>query len=133
MEKKQSRQFALMFVDDEISILTSLKRVFRKSPYDLYTAQNGVEALEVLKSTPIDAALVDLLMPQMNGMEVFESLCRDESTKGIPVIMVTGIREKAGINFNIKDMEKLYGEKPKGYIEKPVVPRELVKKVKKFL
>ena len=63
----------------------------------------------------------------------FENLCKDKSTKGIPVIMVTGIREKVGIDFDLKDMEKLYGAKPQGYVEKPVVPRELIKKVKKYL
>ena len=72
-------------------------------------------------------------MPKMDGFEVFENLCKDSSTKGIPVIMVTGIREKVGIAFDIDDMEKLYGAKPRGYLEKPIAPRKLVKMVKENL
>ena len=110
MEKKQSRQFALMFVDDEISILTSLKRVFRKSPYDLYTAQNGVEALEVLKSTPIDAALVDLLMPQMNGMELLEQMRSDYPW--VRVVILTG-------SGGVQDAVKAIKLGAVDFIEKP--------------
>jgi DNA-binding NtrC family response regulator len=88
MEKKQPRQFALMLVDDETSILSSLKRVFHRSPYDLYTAQNGVEALEILKNTPIDAALIDLLMPEMTGMELLERMQTEYPS--VRVVILTG-------------------------------------------
>ena len=88
MEKKQPRQFALMLVDDETSILSSLKRVFRRAPYDLYTAQNGVEALDILKNKPIDAALIDLLMPEMTGMELLERMQTEYPS--VRVVILTG-------------------------------------------
>jgi DNA-binding NtrC family response regulator len=88
MEMKQERRFALLLVDDEPNILTALKRVFRKSPYDLYTAENGLAALQLLKQIPIDAALVDLMMPEMNGMELLAQM--RNAYPHIMVVILTG-------------------------------------------
>jgi DNA-binding NtrC family response regulator len=74
MELKPERRFALLLVDDEPTILMTLKRVFRQCPYDLHVAENGLAALQVLEQTPIDAALIDLMMPKMDGMELLDRL-----------------------------------------------------------
>jgi CheY-like chemotaxis protein len=74
MELNPERRFSLLLVDDEPTILFTLKRVFRNFPYDLHTAENGMAALKVLEQTPVDAALIDLMMPMMNGMELLEHL-----------------------------------------------------------
>lgn len=88
METKQERRFALLLVGDEPNILTALKRLFRNSSYDLYTAENGLAALQVLKQIPIDAALVDLMMPEMNGMELLAQM-RD-AYPHVMVVILTG-------------------------------------------
>ncbi|RJQ78553.1 MAG: sigma-54-dependent Fis family transcriptional regulator [Desulfobacteraceae bacterium] len=88
METNQERRFALLLVDDEPMILSTLKRVFRNFPYDLHTAENGRVALQVLKQTPIDAALVDLMMPEMNGMELLAEM--RNSYPHVWVVILTG-------------------------------------------
>ena len=81
-------QFSLLLVDDEPAILSSLKRVFRKSPYDIHTAENGIVAMEILRRTRIDAALVDLKMPEMNGMQLLTEI--KTNWPFIHVVILTG-------------------------------------------
>ena len=130
-EKMSSKK--VLIIDDEQDCIEYASTILKKEGISSIFAVNGEEGLDKAKKEKPDLIILDVQMPKMDGMEVFENLCKDESTKGIPVIMVTGIREKVGIDFNLRDMEKLYGEKPQGYVEKPVVPRELLKKVKKYL
>ncbi|MGD9223492.1 MAG: response regulator, partial [Desulfobacteraceae bacterium] len=74
MSRNQQRKFSLLLVDDEPAILASLKRVFRKAPYDIHTAANGIAALKILEHTRIDATLVDLKMPEMDGMQLLSEI-----------------------------------------------------------
>ena len=88
MEFVPERRFALLLVDDEPTILSTLKRVFRNYPYDLHTAEDGLAALQVLGEMPIDAALIDLMMPRMNGMQLLAELRR--SYPHIQAMILTG-------------------------------------------
>jgi DNA-binding NtrC family response regulator len=88
MDNVESRQFSLVLVDDEPAILASLKRVFRKAPYEIHTAENGHLALELLQATKVDAALVDLKMPEMDGMELLARI--REQWPWIQVVILTG-------------------------------------------
>ncbi|MCJ8501738.1 sigma-54-dependent transcriptional regulator [Desulfatitalea alkaliphila] len=88
MESNQNRRFALLLVDDEPAVLAALKRVFRKAPYVLHAAENGQAALEILRRTPIDAALVDLMMPEMDGMTLLSQMQAKWPT--VRVVILTG-------------------------------------------
>jgi DNA-binding NtrC family response regulator len=88
MDNVESHQFSLMLVDDEPAVLASLKRVFRKAPYKIYTAENGRLALELLQEIKIDAALVDLKMPEMNGLELLEQIRKQ--WPWVQVVILTG-------------------------------------------
>ena len=94
MHDGENRQFSLLLVDDEPAILAALKRIFRKAPYQIHTAENGKAALEVLEQTPIHAALIDLKMPEMDGMELLE--CMRDRWPWVKVVMLTafgGVKE----------------------------------------
>ncbi|MCP4749179.1 MAG: sigma-54-dependent Fis family transcriptional regulator [Desulfobacteraceae bacterium] len=88
MQSHQQRLFSLLIVDDEVEILTSLRRVFRKSPYNIYTAQSGESGLEVLHNNHIDAALVDLKMARMDGLTFLENVRKQ--WPAIKVVILTG-------------------------------------------
>ncbi len=88
MERNGKHNFSLLLVDDEATILSSLKRVFRQASYDLHTAQDGETALEILEKTRIDAALVDLMMPGMSGMELLVNI--RQRWPAVKVIILTG-------------------------------------------
>jgi DNA-binding NtrC family response regulator len=74
MGQNLQHRFSLLLVDDEPALLKSLKRVFCKSPFDIHTAQNGYAAMEILSNIRIDAALIDLKMPGMDGMQLLAKI-----------------------------------------------------------
>ena len=120
----------VLLIDDEQDSIEFVSTILKTEGISSIFALNGEEGLDKAKKEKPDLIILDIQMPKMDGFEVFENLCKDNSTKGIPVIMLSGIHEKIGIEFNLKAMEKLYGKKPDGYLEKPFVPRELIRMVK---
>lgn len=64
----------ILFVDDEESILSSLKRVVSKLDVEVFTAQSGELALQLLDKTPVDVVVSDMKMPKMNGNELLEKI-----------------------------------------------------------
>ncbi len=126
-------QTKVLIVDDESDNITFVETVLKKEGFTVISAGDGMEGFEKAVAELPDLIVLDVQMPKMNGFEVFEKLRQEGSTKQIPVIMLTGIREKVGIGFNAEDMKEYYGEKPNGYVEKPISPEELVKVVKENL
>jgi DNA-binding NtrC family response regulator len=88
MDSVEKPQFSLMLVDDEPAILSALKRIFRKAPYKIHTAENGHSALDLLQEFRIDAALVDLKMPEMSGLELLEQIRKQ--WPWVQVVILTG-------------------------------------------
>lgn len=85
----------ILIVDDEQNILNSLKRLFRKEPYEILTATNGEEGLEILDQRPVDLIISDLKMPQMNGIEFLK---RAKEKNSVPLrIMLTGHADLKGV------------------------------------
>lgn len=70
-------------------------------------------------------------MPGQSGFDVFYSLRNDKLTKDIPIVMLTGVADKAGLRFFKDDMKKYFGSEPVEYIEKPLDPSVLLSTVKK--
>ena len=80
--------FTLLIVDDDISILESLKRLFYKNGYRILLAENGKKGLEIIKSTHVDLMLLDLKMPGMDGFEVLDRAIKFNPS--LKVIILTG-------------------------------------------
>jgi DNA-binding NtrC family response regulator len=116
MDMDQKRQFSLLLVDDEPSILSTLNRIFRKAPYQIHTAENGRAALEVLERHPIDAALVDLKMPQMDGMELLAKM--HEQWPHVRVVILTG---HGGVQEAVKAIQMGAVD----FLQKPFEPERL--------
>lgn len=64
----------LLFVDDEANILSSLKRLFRPCGYRIFTAESGVQALEIMQRETVDLVISDMRMPEMNGAQFLEQV-----------------------------------------------------------
>jgi len=80
--------FALV-VDDSLSARRSLAQVIKDAGYDVRTAKDGLEAVDIIKKKIPDILLVDLEMPRMNGMELSSHIRNNLETADIPIIMVT--------------------------------------------
>ncbi|TLU82843.1 MAG: response regulator [Chlorobium sp.] len=71
---KDRSEIAILFVDDELDILSSLNRFLRREPYMKMFAENGQKALELLESNDISIVVSDLRMPEMNGLELISEV-----------------------------------------------------------
>ena len=93
--------FTILVVDDEISTLNSLKRLFRKTGYRILLAEDGRKGLELLESTQVDLMLLDLKMPGMDGFEVLERAL--ECRPALKIIIQTG---HGGVQEAVKAVQK---------------------------
>ena len=85
---------ALLIVDDnEDNRYTLARRLNREGFTNLTTANNGREALDLLLSKPFDLVLLDVMMPDLNGIEVLEQLKSSPGLRNIPVIMISALGE----------------------------------------
>jgi len=80
----------ILIVDDD-AINRKLVAIFLKKigEFELIEAENGLEALNIIKSTHIDFVFLDVQMPVMNGIDLLKILQEDESFKNIPVVVLT--------------------------------------------
>jgi DNA-binding response OmpR family regulator len=116
----------ILVVDDEDEILELLDFNLRQAGFNVLKASDGKTALAQARSNQPDLIVLDLLLPEMDGTEVFKTLRQDRATTHIPVIMLTAkateIDRIVGLELGADD-----------YVTKPFSPRELVLRVKKLL
>ena len=85
---------AILVVDDNEDNCYTLTRRLKRQGYDnVATAGHGREALELLAARPFDLVLLDVMMPDMNGYEVLETMKADPALRGIPVVMISALDE----------------------------------------
>jgi len=77
----------ILVIDDERSIRNTLREILEYEKFKVYDAENGIEGLEILKEKSFDVILLDIKMPQMDGIEVLENILKKYDT---PVIMISG-------------------------------------------
>ncbi len=114
-----SRQFRILAVDDEKRILTFLKSKLKASGYEVLTAADGKEALELAHAQQPDLVVLDIVMPRMDGIETLKEL---RSFSGVPVIMLSA---------KGADTDKIRGLSlgADDYLAKPFNPDELVARI----
>lgn len=78
----------ILIAEDEPGLLNIVSELFEKSGYNVYKAKNGSEALEILKNTPIDFIITDLVMPELNGDKLLAEACKIGIK--VPAIITTG-------------------------------------------
>lgn len=116
----------ILITDDEPDIVKVVKFRLIKMGYEVITASNGKEGLESVRLTKPDLVLLDFRMPFLNGDEVCKEIKKDESTRHIPVILMTASIQ----NALEEDIEKMGAD---DHILKPFDPEELIKKIRKLI
>jgi DNA-binding response OmpR family regulator len=116
----------ILVVDDEPDAVELIEFNLKGAGYDVVRAADGEEALKKARMTLPDLIILDLMLPEVDGMEVCKLLRRDQKTSGIPVVMVTA---KAGEIDRVLGLELGADD----YVTKPFSPRELVLRVKRLL
>ncbi|MBI5902746.1 MAG: response regulator [Deltaproteobacteria bacterium] len=116
----------ILVVDDETDILNLLDYNLKKAGFDVLLARDGPEAIECARDRRPDLIVLDIMLPDMEGTEVLKRLKSNDSTRGIPVIMLTAKGEEVdkivGLELGAED-----------YITKPFSPREFILRVKAVL
>jgi DNA-binding response OmpR family regulator len=114
----------ILWVDDEIDLLRSHVMFLENKGYEVETAANGADAVDIVEERPFDVVLLDEQMPGMDGLETLESVkaVRPE----MPVVMVTKSEEE-------DLMEKALGSQISDYLTKPVNPSQILLTCKRLL
>lgn len=116
----------ILIVDDQLQNIELLEAHLIPQGYEVLTAASGKEALEKIAHNQMDLILLDIMMPNMSGLEVLERLRAEEKTKAIPVVMVTALRET-------EDKVKALEAGCDDFISKPFDKVELLARVKSIL
>src|SRR4051812_13993057 len=116
----------ILVVDDEPDIVELVTFNLKAEGYDVVTADNGFKALDQARSLMPDLIVLDLMLPELDGLSVCEILHRRPDTARIPVIMLTAWSS---------ELSRLIGldAGADAYMTKPFSPRELVSRVNKTL
>ena len=116
----------ILVVDDEPEAVELVEFNLKQAGYEVVAAADGAEALKKVRESPPGLVVLDLMLPEMDGLEVCRLLRRDPATATIPIIMLTAkaaeIDRVLGLELGADD-----------YLTKPFSPRELVLRVKKIL
>ena len=116
----------ILVVDDEPDALEVLGFKLREAGYTPVFATDGIKALAAVKTERPDLIVLDLMLPEIDGLEVCKILRRDPATVAIPILMLTA---KAA------EMDRVLGLElgADDYVTKPYSPRELVLRIRKLL
>ena len=116
----------ILIVDDEEHILNSLKIYLGMEGFETITTDRGAKALSLMKENKPSLVLLDVMMPEMDGFEVLNSIRSDPDVKDIPVVMLTAKSQD-------EDILRGYNEQVSSYMTKPFNLDELVTTINMIL
>jgi DNA-binding response OmpR family regulator len=116
-------QYSVLIVDDDVKLVQLLKTYFDKAGFITYSANDGLDALQVVREKKPDIMVLDLMLPGLDGWDVCRRIRRDND---IPIIMLTARDEESdrlvGLEIGADD-----------YVTKPFSPKEVVARAKVIL
>lgn len=115
----------ILIIDDD-PVIIEVTRQMLMPQYTVLTANNGYDGTVTASEQPIDLILLDIMMPDMDGLSVLTLLQDNPKTKNIPVIMITSVSKKETIVTSCQMGVK-------GYIIKPFKEEMLLEKIKEIL
>ena len=126
MDKSTNMGAKILIVDDEPNLLRMVGYTLQAEGYKIVVAKNGAEALNKVQTEKPDLLILDVMMPDMSGIEVCEQLRKSSETVDLPIIMLSA---KVHVPDKIRGLEAGADE----YITKPIMPEELVARVRGLL
>lgn len=122
------RTRSALVIDDEADIRNYVSSILEEHGWTVRTAATAEEGERLVRESRPEVILLDLVMPGQSGIQLFARLRGDEGTRGIPLVMVTGIKEQLNIDWK-EIVTRLKARVPDGFIEKPIDPTRLAQLV----
>ena len=116
----------LVIDDDEMNLQIAKMVLEKKLACEVVCASSGIDGLEILRSQRINLALLDIMMPDFDGIETLKEIRGDERMRNVPVMMLTA-------SGDVENIHKVGALGVKDYIKKPFMPTDLIKRVEKKL
>jgi len=126
-----SQKPAVLVIDDDADLVSSVTMVMQDAGWEVRSAQNGALGIERAREQTPDLIILDVLMPQQDGLTTYEQLRGDASLADVPIIVLTSVSERLGIGFSNQDFKAYYGHSPEAFLEKPFEPDTLLATVKR--
>ncbi len=112
----------ILIVEDDDTVAELLEEILGHEGYDAEVASDGLEGLVKLQTGAVDLAVLDIMMPNVNGVRVLQQLLEENSgALPVPVIVITGSPEGARRSAELLGRENVF--------EKPFDPDELIKRI----
>ncbi len=121
----------IIVADDDPDIIEAISTVLESRPYNVATARDGEQCLEMIRKRSPDLLLLDLLMPRMDGFAVIRELQSDPATAKIPILVLTTVVEDA--SRRRYELETGRDMPVRAYLQKPIAPEPLLLEVEKTL
>jgi DNA-binding response OmpR family regulator len=116
----------ILIVEDNSELLELMRLGLKQAGFRIATASNGVDALKLARSGAPDVMVLDLVLPELDGFAVCDSLRKDPATASLPLIVLTGLTSEFA---RYASLESGADE----YVTKPISPERLVSKIKQLL
>ncbi len=125
MSEKKTK--VILCIEDEQEMVDLIRLILGRRGFEIRGAYGGKVGLDTIRKDHPDLVLLDLMMPEMDGWEVYQQMKADEATKNIPVIVITAKAQ------SIDKVLGLHIAKVDDYIAKPFSPQELITSVENVL
>ena len=116
----------IVIADDDADVLDLVRFRLEQGGYETAAADDGEEALRLVRERHPDLCVLDVMMPRLNGFQVVEALRADVATEGIPVLLLTATVQD-------KDIALGFEAGANDYLRKPFDPQELLARVEALL
>jgi len=116
----------ILVIEDNLDIRENISEILKLGGYNVITAVNGRDGVELARQKMPHVILCDIMMPELNGYEVFEELKKDSTTASIAFVFVTASAEKSEVN---KALDMGVNE----YVRKPFEEQELFEAIERCL
>jgi len=117
----------ILCIEDQQEMIDLIRLILSRRNFEIRGANSGKEGLEIIRTEHPDLILLDLMMPEMDGWEVYQQMKADDATRDIPVIVLTAKAQ------SIDKVLALHIAKVDDYIAKPFSPQELLTSVDNVL
>ena len=117
----------ILCIEDDPDMIDLIRLILERRGFVVEGAERGKEALQIMQASPPDLVLLDLMMPDMDGWDVFQKMKADALTRNIPIIVVTASAQGIDREFG------LHIAKVDDYIVKPFSPQDLLASVDRVL